>query len=70
MQLAGMSTRAVAREFNVNFSTKSRPVILENLAVRPTSLTPADNVYGIVWVKGVPHGGGGLMVLAGIIYEQ
>ena len=43
---AGMSTRAVARELYVNFSTISRStnVILENLAVRPTGLTAAEHV--------------------------
>jgi hypothetical protein len=49
---AGMSTRAVAREFNVNFSSAS-DVILENLEVHPTNLTTTDHVYGIVWVSGL-----------------
>ena len=46
MQTAGISTRAVAREFHVNFSTN---FVLENLAVHRPGLTPADHVYGIVW---------------------
>jgi hypothetical protein len=41
MLTAGMSTRAVAGELIVNFSTN---VVLENLAVRPTGLTTADHV--------------------------
>ena len=42
---AGMSTRAVAREFNVDFSTISRlHVILEYLAELPTGLTTADHM--------------------------
>jgi hypothetical protein len=46
MLTAGISTRAVVREFHVNFSTN---VVLENLAVHPTGLTTADHVYGMVW---------------------
>jgi hypothetical protein len=45
MLTAGMSTRAVAREFNINFSTN---VSLENLAVCSTGLTTTDHVYGVV----------------------
>ena len=41
MLTAGMSTRAVAREFNIHFSTIS---ILENLAVPTTGFTTADHV--------------------------
>ena len=26
-------------------------VVLENLAVRPTGLTTADHVYGVVWAS-------------------
>ena len=45
MLTAGMSTRTVAREFNVNFSIISRlDVAVKNLAVGPTGLTSADNV--------------------------
>ncbi len=40
MLTAGMSTRAVSRELNVNFSKG----ISENLAVHPTGLTTADYV--------------------------
>ena len=66
---AGRSTRAVARELNVNVSSISRvQCILENLAVRPTGLMPRvgerfddDNV-----VNRVPQGGEGVMVGAGI----
>jgi hypothetical protein len=72
MLTAGISTKAVAREFNVNFSSN---VILENLAVRPMGLTTADHVYGFVRerfadniVNIVPHGG--VMVWAGISYGQ
>ena len=36
---AGISNRAVARELNVNF---------ENLVVRPTDLTTAEHVHGVV----------------------
>ena len=42
MLTALMSTRALARELNVNFSTSK--VVLENLTVRPTSITTADHV--------------------------
>ena len=42
MLTAGMSTRAVAREFDVNIYTIH--VVLENLAVRPTGLTTTDHV--------------------------
>ena len=42
---AGMSTRAAARSFHVNFSTINRlQHRLENLAVRPTGLRTADHV--------------------------
>ena len=75
MQTAGMSTRAVARELNVHFSTRS------SLRFREFgSLTTADHVYGLVCVHTsallmsmlwrVPHGGGGVMVWAGIGYGQ
>jgi hypothetical protein len=47
---AGMSTRTVAIESNVDFSTINLlNVFLENLAVCPTGLTTADHVYGVVW---------------------
>ena len=63
MLTAGMSTRAVARELNVNFSTS---VVLENLEVRPTADHASDNV-----VNRVPHGSGEVMVwAAGISYEH
>jgi transposase len=42
MLTAGMSTRVVARQFNVNFSTSY--FVLENLAVCPTGLTTTDHV--------------------------
>ena len=41
MLTAGMSTRAVARELNVHFSTEG---VSENLAVHPTGLTTTDHV--------------------------
>ena len=42
---AGMSNRAVARELNANFSTRTTfNVVLENLAVLPIGLTTADHV--------------------------
>ena len=45
MLAAGLSNRAVAREFNVYFSTISRlQRRLQNLAVRPTGLTTADHM--------------------------
>jgi hypothetical protein len=44
MRTAGMPNRAVATDFNVNFSTTSNAV-LENLAVCPTGLTTADHVF-------------------------
>ena len=50
MLAPGMTTRAVARSFNVHFSTISH---LENLAVHPTDLTTADHVYDIVGMSGL-----------------
>jgi DNA-binding NarL/FixJ family response regulator len=45
MLTAGMSTRAVAREFYVNFSTINHlQVVLDNLAVRPTGLKTSDHI--------------------------
>ena len=44
MLTAGMSTRAVAKKCNVNFSTISHLIYLENLAVLPTGLTTADHL--------------------------
>jgi hypothetical protein len=45
MLTAGMSTRTVAREFNVNFSTINHlNVVLENLAICPTGLTTTGHV--------------------------
>jgi hypothetical protein len=41
MLTAGMSTRAVAREFNVNFSNISLP---QRLTIHPTGLTSGDQV--------------------------
>ena len=77
MLTAGMSTRAAAREFKMNFSITSRCFVdLENLTVRPTGLPTTHHVYDVVWTSGllmstlniVPHGGD--MVWAGIIYQQ
>jgi orotate phosphoribosyltransferase-like protein len=77
MLTTGMSTRAVARELNVNFSTIN--VVLENLAVspyRPHNRRPrvwlrvGKRFANINIVNRVPHGGGGVMVWAGIIYGQ
>jgi hypothetical protein len=46
MLTARMSTKTVARELNVNFSSISHlQKRLENLAVRPTGPTTADHVY-------------------------
>jgi hypothetical protein len=40
-----LSTRTVARELNVNFSTISHlNIVLEDLAILPTGLTTADHV--------------------------
>ena len=44
MLTAGMSTRAFARELNVNFAYAASNVILENLSVHPNGLTTADHV--------------------------
>ena len=52
MLTAGISTRAFARELNVHFSIINH-LILENLAVRPTGLTIADRMYGVVWASGL-----------------
>jgi hypothetical protein len=44
MLSAGMSTRAVARYFNNNFSTISYLLVLENLAVHPSGHTTTDHM--------------------------
>ena len=47
MLTAGISTKAVARELNVHFSTISRlqrTVLIENVAVCPAGLTTADQM--------------------------
>ncbi len=56
MLTAGMSTRAVARDLNVNFSTISR-------------LQRCFREFGSV-VDRVAYGGGGVMVWAGVCYEH
>ncbi len=56
MLTAGMSTRAVARDLNVNFSTINR-------------LQRCFREFGSV-VDRVAHGGGGVMVWAGVCYEH
>jgi hypothetical protein len=54
MLTAGMSTRAIVRELNMNFSTISRlQRHFREFAVRPTSLTTADHVDGVVWMNGL-----------------
>jgi hypothetical protein len=55
MMTEGLSTRAVARECNVYFTTilTASNVILENLALHPTSLTTTDHMYGVLWVSGL-----------------
>jgi hypothetical protein len=44
MLTAGMSTRAVARSFKVNFYKQPPTAVVENLAVCPTGLTIADHL--------------------------
>ncbi len=56
MLTPGMSTRAVARELNVHFSTINR-------------LQRCFREFGSV-VDRVAHGGGGVMVWAGVCYEH
>ena len=75
-----MSTRAVARSCNVNFSTMS-PLQYHFRELGSTSNWP-HNRRPCVWrcvgerfadvnvVIRVPHGGGGVMVWAGISYRQ
>ena len=54
MLTAGMSTRAVTRECNVNFSTISRlQHCFREFGSTFNSLTTADHVYGFVWVSGL-----------------
>ena len=77
MLTARMSTRAVAREFNVNFPTisciqhrfrefGSTSNLSHNRRWRHFSEQFAD----VNIVNRVPHGGGGVMVWAGISYGQ
>ena len=65
MLSAGISTRAVARELNVYFSTISHFQCCFR-GFGSTSKSALDHVYDVVWVNGLPHGGGGIMVWAGI----
>jgi transposase len=51
MLTAGMSTRAVAREFNVNFSTISRLQHCFEEFGSTSGLTTADHMYGTMWVS-------------------
>jgi hypothetical protein len=50
----------------VIFSTISRLIVLENLAVRPASFTTADHVYGVVWASSLLMS----MVAVGLWYGQ
>ena len=79
MLTAGMSTRAVAREFNVNFSTISRLQRcfreFGRMSNQPHNRRPhvwrrVGERFSDVNVNKAPHGGGGVMVWAGISYGQ
>jgi hypothetical protein len=69
---------AVAREFHVHFSTISHLRCCFREFGSMNDHTTADHLYGIMWVSyadvnvvnRVPHGGGGVMVWAGISYGQ
>jgi orotate phosphoribosyltransferase-like protein len=77
---AGMSTRTVARELNVNFSTISylqqRFREFGSTSNQPHNLRPhvwhcvARRFSDVNVVNRVPRGGGGVMVWAGISYGQ
>ena len=77
---AGMFTRAVAREFNVNFSTISRlqPRLREfgSTSNQPHNRRPCvwrrvgEQFSDVNFVSRVPHGGGGVMVWTSISYGQ
>ena len=82
MLTAGMSTRAVARECNVNFSTIIR--LQRHSREFDTYVQPASQLQttcmalhvrangfaNVNIVNRVPHGGGGFMLWAGISYGQ
>jgi hypothetical protein len=80
MLTAGMSTRAVTKDFNVNFSTIS--CLQSHFRELGSTSNQPHNRRPRVWrcvgewfadvniVNGVSHGGGGVMVLAGVSYEQ
>ena len=61
MLTAEISTGAFDRELNVNFSTISRFISMSNHS-HNRQFTDVVNI--------VPHGGGGVMVRAGISYGQ
>jgi hypothetical protein len=77
---AGMSTRAVARELNVNFSTISHLQChireFGSMSNRPDNRRPSACQHVGEWfadvniVNRVLHGGGGVMVLADISYGK
>ena len=67
MLTAGMSTRAVAREYNVNFSTISHL----QLCLRIWQYVHVGKRFANVnVVNRVPQGAGGVKVWAGISYRQ
>ncbi len=84
MLTAGMSTRAVTPELNVNFSTISclqrRFIEFGSTSNRHCTGQMEDSVYGVVCVSGllmstlwiewpmVAHGGCGGMIWAGVCY--
>ena len=80
MLTAGISIRAVARELNVNFSTIShlQHCFREfgSTSIRPHNRRPrvwcgvGERFADVNVVNRVPHGGGGVMVLAGISYGK
>jgi hypothetical protein len=80
MLTAGISTRAVARELNANFSTISRLQSnfreLGSTANRPHNRRPfawrrvGEQFADLNIVNRVPHGGSGVIVWACISYRQ
>ena len=79
MFTAGMSTRAVARELNVHFSTIDSTIngLLHHFREFDSKSNQAHNCRPCVWRVGEqfadvnvvnrgPHGGGGVIVWAGV----
>jgi hypothetical protein len=70
MLIAGMSTRAVARECNINFSTISLREFGSTPQLASQLQTTCKAFSDVNFVNRVPNGGGGVIVWAGISFGQ